>query len=104
MTTHRQACDSLDEPKRSLCRGDIDLAEYFRRSGRPHLADAAASLPRDKSAWDVSQPCRGLGDVVAKITHTTGIDRVVHAVVGNCGCSERQAAMNEMFPLKGKPE
>lgn len=47
----------------------------------------------------------GLGDVVAAVTHATGIDRVVKAVTGgNCGCKERQQQLNEMFPFKGAGE
>ncbi len=52
--------------------------------------------------WDVSQPARGLGDVVAKVTHATGIDRLVKAVTGKkgCGCSKRQAALNAAVPFR----
>jgi hypothetical protein len=50
-------------------------------------------------AWDVSQPSRGLGDTIAKITHATGIARVVKAVVAeDCGCAERQGALNKWVP------
>ena len=68
-------------------------------------------LPREKCdkyrerhpelSWDVSQPSRGLGDTIAKITHATGIDRVVKAVAWKeCGCAKRQAALNQMLPYK----
>lgn len=44
---------------------------------------------------------RGLGDTIAKFTHATGIDRVVHAVVGgDCGCKKRQDALNKLIPYK----
>jgi hypothetical protein len=44
---------------------------------------------------------RGLGDTIAKITHATGIDRVVKAVTGSdCGCAKRQQWLNEVVPYK----
>lgn len=53
--------------------------------------------------WDVSQPSRGLGDVVAKITHATGIDRAVKAVTGSkgCNCKKRQERLNSIAPFAG---
>ena len=42
---------------------------------------------------------RGLGDTIAKITHATGIDRVVKAVaVNGCGCEKRRKWLNDVFP------
>ncbi len=42
---------------------------------------------------------KGVGDTVAKITKATGIDRLVHAVVGeDCGCDERREKLNKLFP------
>jgi hypothetical protein len=42
----------------------------------------------------------GLGDLVAKVTEVTGIKAVVEAVVGkDCGCAQRQAKLNEIFPF-----
>lgn len=44
---------------------------------------------------------KGLGDTIAKITEATGIDKVVEAVVGDdCGCKERRAKLNKLFPYK----
>ena len=43
---------------------------------------------------------KGLGDSIAKITKATGIDKIVEAIVEDCGCKERQAKLNEMFPYK----
>jgi hypothetical protein len=52
--------------------------------------------------WDPSMPSRGLGDTIAKLTHATGIDKVVKAVTknrpGGCGCAGRQAALNRAVP------
>lgn len=47
---------------------------------------------------------KGLGDTVAKITKATGIKKVVEKiseVTGkDCGCDERQEALNKAFPYK----
>lgn len=43
---------------------------------------------------------KGLGDVVAKVTESTGIAAAVKAVAGdNCGCAARRDALNRMFPF-----
>lgn len=42
---------------------------------------------------------QGLGDVIAKVTHATGIDRVVKAVTGGCGCDKRQSLLNRVMPI-----
>lgn len=46
----------------------------------------------------------GLGDLVAKVTEVTGIKAVVEAIApeGGCGCEQRQAKLNQLFPF-GKP-
>lgn len=42
---------------------------------------------------------KGLGDRVAQFTKATRIDKLVKAAVGeDCGCDERQAHLNAMFP------
>ena len=41
---------------------------------------------------------KGLGDKIAKLTKATGINKLVHAVVEDCGCDDRQKKLNEMFP------
>ena len=48
-------------------------------------------------------PDRGLGDTIARFTAMTRIDRLaqrVAAAVGakDCGCSDRQNLLNEIFP------
>ncbi len=47
----------------------------------------------------------GLGDLVAKVTETTGIKKVVEAAFpnGGCGCAQRQHKLNEIFPF-GSPK
>ena len=44
---------------------------------------------------------KGLGDTIAKITEATGIKKVVKFIAGDdCGCDERQEALNKLFPYK----
>tara|TARA_R110002050_G_C8531844_1_gene478707 strand:- start:67 stop:231 length:165 start_codon:yes stop_codon:yes gene_type:complete len=43
---------------------------------------------------------KGLGDTIAKITKATGIDKVVEAIVEDCGCEARQERLNKLFPYK----
>jgi len=49
---------------------------------------------------------QGIGDTIAKITRATGIktavDAVAEATGRDCGCQQRQDALNEMFPYKQK--
>jgi hypothetical protein len=80
-----------------------------RRVGAVQIKNinAQPAAADQKKSWDVSQPSRGLGDVVKKITHATGIDKAVDFVAekvtgkkGGCGCAKRQAALNQMVPFK----
>lgn len=41
---------------------------------------------------------RGIGDTVHKFTHALGIDTIVHAVAGECGCADRKAWLNNLLP------
>jgi hypothetical protein len=48
----------------------------------------------------------GLGDTVAAVTHFFGIDKVADAVaklagIEGCGCAERRAYLNILFPYDG---
>jgi hypothetical protein len=49
---------------------------------------------------------KGLGDTIAKITKRTWIQAAVEygakKIGKDCGCKERQAKVNEMFPYKDK--
>lgn len=49
-----------------------------------------------------SNPSKGLGDTIEKVTTATGIKKVVDTVsqvTGKpCGCAERRDALNRMFP------
>jgi len=59
---------------------------------------------REYKAWlknfneEQSKKPDGLGDVVAKITKATGIDKLVKFIAGeDCGCDERQKLLNKEF-------
>lgn len=44
---------------------------------------------------------KGLGDIVENITEATGIAKIVHTIFGDdCGCDERKAKLNKIFPFK----
>lgn len=46
----------------------------------------------------------GLGDTIEQITEATGIKKLVKFIAGDdCGCEERKAKLNAMFPYN-KPE
>jgi len=45
---------------------------------------------------------RGLGDTVAKITHSTGIAQAMQWFGMSCRCPERQEAMNKAVPYGQK--
>lgn len=51
---------------------------------------------------------RGLGDTVQKITHATGVEKLAEMytkITGRpCGCSQRQEALNKLFPYGIKEE
>ena len=47
---------------------------------------------------------QGLGDTIEQITEATGIKKLVEFIAGeDCGCNERKAKLNAMFPYN-KPE
>lgn len=45
---------------------------------------------------------KGLGDTVAKITHATGIAKIVKIITPNCRCDERQEWLNQKIPYNKK--
>lgn len=67
--------------------------------------------PKDKRTkaykeWKANydKESKGLGDTIAKITKATGIDKAVKFIAGeDCGCDERQVALNKAFRYK-KPK
>lgn len=54
-----------------------------------------------------TQESKGLGDTIAKLTNTLGIDKIAESVAQSmgkedCGCKKRQQKLNDLFPYKGK--
>ena len=45
---------------------------------------------------------RGFDDTIIKITHATGIAKIVKIVTPNYGCDERQEWLNKKIPYKNK--
>ncbi len=43
---------------------------------------------------------KGVGDVIENITEATGIAKLVHTIFDSCGCEERKAKLNKIFPFK----
>jgi len=44
---------------------------------------------------------KGLGDTIENVLQATGIDKVAKFILGeDCGCNERKAKLNELFPYK----
>ena len=44
---------------------------------------------------------KGLGDTVESVLKATGIDKVAKFILGeDCGCEERKAKLNALFPYK----
>jgi len=64
--------------------------------------------PKDKRTkeykeWKANydKQSKGLGDTIAKITKATGIAKAVKFIAGeDCGCDERQEALNKAFRYK----
>jgi hypothetical protein len=53
------------------------------------------------TSTSVNQKDKGFGDTLARIFTATGVKAVVEAVVGSdCGCQERQEALNKLIPYK----
>ena len=53
--------------------------------------------------FDPKEPSKGLGDTIAKITHYTGIAKVVEVVtealgIEDCGCTRRRENLNYGHP------
>lgn len=99
-----------------------DMCEGAGRDGRPDPRRKAVEVWRSRncqrstvqdgsqeSQWNPSQPSRGLGDTIAKVTHAIGLDvvaeSIVKAVTGKgCGCKKRQAVLNAAVPYRSAGE
>ena len=51
------------------------------------------------------QQTEGLGDTIAKITNTLGLDKLAEQVADvmgkeDCGCNKRRRKLNDLFPYK----
>lgn len=66
------------------------------------FVNANASMEMKKTA--TSQPSKGLGDTIAKVTKATGVKSVVDAISSatgkDCGCEGRRDTLNRIFPYK----
>ena len=104
MSDHPE-CNRFDDHRRAICRGErTDMAidgprgvnAYRNHWGLPPIGTAV-------DEWNVSMSSRGLGDVVAKFTHYTGLDKVADVVSTTtgkpCGCKDRQARWNAAVPF-----
>jgi hypothetical protein len=92
-------CSQLIGHARAICEGTSGLPPETEEAYRKHWAKTrpAMALPPAKS--------RGLGDTIAKITKATGLSWFAERaakIMGleSCGCAERQALLNELFPYK----
>lgn len=83
------------------CDGSIEIGRIYHG-----INPALDKFGHKTGPWTVDKPSRGLGDTIAKFTHTTGIDAVVKAVTRRikipCGCLKRQEALNKLVPYKEK--
>jgi hypothetical protein len=57
----------------------------------------------EETKLNKNQESKGLGDTIAKITNSVGLDKVAENVakaVGkeDCGCNKRRQKLNDMFP------
>lgn len=55
--------------------------------------------------FDPKAPSQGLGDIIAKFTHATGLDVVADKVAKalgeeDCGCNRRREKLNELIPFR----
>lgn len=94
--------------------GDISPDEYLKAIDALQIAKARyPSLPLNEAyAAHIAGPqseiirSQGLGDTVAKFTHATGLDKLsglYSRITGkDCGCSQRQDALNRLVPYGTK--
>jgi len=67
--------------------------EKKKRKRRTKAEVQAAQVQKPES--------QGLGDTVEKVLEATGIAKVAKWILGeDCGCDERKAKLNELFPYK----
>jgi hypothetical protein len=73
--------------------------------------EAGEELPAEKveayraiAAREAEPAPRGLGDTVKNVLAAVGVDKLVHAAWPDCGCSNRQAWLNKMWPYKSSSD
>lgn len=54
---------------------------------------------------NVDKELKGLGDAIARLTHYTGIAKLVEEVtkavgIEDCGCERRKEILNDLVPFK----
>jgi len=59
--------------------------------------------------FDPNKPAEGLGDLIAKLTHAFGIDKIAEKVANmageeDCGCDKRREQLNELFPFNNNKQ
>ena len=57
--------------------------------------------------FDPKKPSKGLGDIIAKVTHALGIDKLADKVAQalgheDCGCDSRRELLNTLVSYKRK--
>lgn len=85
----RHRCNKTDHFVR-LCQTRDDLFALWESGQGPCIH----GTPEDGVPLATPRKSRGLGDVVAKVLDAVGIGKSP-----GCGCSARQDALNQLFPL-----
>lgn len=72
------------------------------RKRRTKAEILAAKIVTDVENINVTtEQSKGLGDTVEKFLEVTGVAKVAKWLLGeDCGCDERKAKLNELFPYK----
>lgn len=97
MPTLQEWIDGVDIAGNKL---DPAKVEVYRRTANRRQRKSERHRNAPTTVVDHNKKCRGLGDVVAAVTHATGIDRAVKLMKpGGCGCEKRQEKLNQLFPF-----
>ena len=72
------------------------------RKRRTKAEILAAKINAETEKTNVTvEPSKGLGDTVEKFLEVTGVAKVAKWLLGeDCGCDERKAKLNELFPYR----
>ena len=106
----RIATQRIQRAPRTMLAADIpepawiggDIVDGFDKSSWPlpyhnlmHRGQPALEYEPFLHAQGLRFPSRGLGDTIARVTHATGVDRIMPA---GCGCAERREKLNAKLP------